>query len=82
MLNVDENQIAEIIRFHRKMGGLTQVELGKLAGVGKTVVFDIEKGKMSVRLNTLLRVMNVLNIKLDFQSQLMPLFREKSNEKS
>ena len=33
------------IKEHRKQGGLTQLELANLAGVGKTTVFDIEKIK-------------------------------------
>lgn len=79
---MDAHQIAEIMRFHRKKSGLTQAALAKLAGLGKTVIFDIEKGKLSVRLDTLLKVMKVLNIKIELQSPLMPLFRENSHEKS
>jgi y4mF family transcriptional regulator len=79
---MDTNQIAEIVRFHRKTSGLSQAELAKLAGLGKTVIFDIEKGKLSVRLDTLLKVLNVLNIKIEFQSPLMALFKERLNEKS
>lgn len=71
---MDINQIATIIRFHRKRSGLSQLELAKLSGLGKTVIFDIEKGKLSIRLDTLLKVMNVLNIKFEFRSQLMELF--------
>ncbi len=58
------NEIAEAVRVHRKKAGLTQKGLADLAGVGKTVVFDIENGKETVRLDTLLRVLNVLNIKI------------------
>jgi HTH-type transcriptional regulator / antitoxin HipB len=76
------NQIAAIIRFHRKKCGLSQTELGQLAGLGKTVIFDIEKGKLSVRLETLLKVIGVLNIKMEFQSPLMEMFKDKINEKS
>ncbi len=79
---MDANQIAEIVRFHRKKSGLSQAELAKLAGLGKTVIFDIESGKLSVRLDTLLKVLNVLNIKIELQSQLMALFKEHLNEKS
>ncbi|WP_050750522.1 helix-turn-helix domain-containing protein [Legionella pneumophila] len=39
-----------------------------LAGVGKTVIYDIEKGKESVRLNTLLKVLDVLNIQMKFET--------------
>ncbi|MBS4168452.1 type II toxin-antitoxin system Y4mF family antitoxin [Parachlamydia sp. AcF125] len=79
---MDATQIGTLIRFHRKKSGLSQSELGKLAGLGKTVIFDIEKGKQSIRLNTLLKVLKVLNIKLEFQSPLMALFKESLNEKS
>lgn len=68
--------IGKIIRFHRKKSGLSQKALAQLANLGKTVVFDIEKGKLSVRFDTLLRVLNVLNIKIDFQSQLMDLYEK------
>ena len=47
--------IATIIHECRKQSGLSQLELAKLAGIGKTVVFDIEKGKETVQLNTLLK---------------------------
>lgn len=58
--------IAGLIRYFRKQRKLSQLELAKLAGVGKTLVFDIEKGKESVQLNSLLRVMEALDIKLKF----------------
>ena len=79
---MDINQIAAIIHYHRKKSGLTQAELARLAGLGKTVVFDIEKGKISVRLDTLLKILEILNIKLEFQSPLMTFFKEDMNEKS
>ncbi|WP_080453832.1 helix-turn-helix domain-containing protein, partial [Legionella pneumophila] len=46
----------------------SQQELAHLAGVGKTVIYDIEKGKESVRLNTLLKVLDVLNIQIKFET--------------
>ncbi len=36
-------QIAEIIRLHRRAARLSRIELAELAGVGKTVIYDIEK---------------------------------------
>lgn len=79
---MDTKHIASLLRFHRKKSGLSQAELAKLAGLGKTVIFDLEKGKLSVRLDTLLKVLEVLNIKIEFQSQLMAIFKEHLNEKS
>jgi DNA-binding XRE family transcriptional regulator len=46
---------------------VTQTELARLAGVGKTAVFDIEKDKPGVRLSTLLRVLSVLNIEIELR---------------
>lgn len=68
MLKVGE--IGTLIKYHRKAANLTQLQLAELAGVGKTVVFDIEKGKETVRLNTLMKILNVLNIEMRFISPL------------
>lgn len=61
-------EIANLIHYYRKQSGLSQQELARLAGVGKTVIYDIEKGKESVRLNTLLKVLDVLNIQIKFET--------------
>ena len=70
-----------LIRNHRRKSGLSQAELAKLAGVGKTVVFDLEHGKESVQLDTLRKVLKVLNITMRFESPLLDLIGEQeSNE--
>jgi HTH-type transcriptional regulator/antitoxin HipB len=61
-------EIAAIVRHCRKQSGLSQHALAKLAGVGKTVVFNIEKGKETVQLNTLLSILDVLNIQVKFET--------------
>ena len=63
-----KHEIANLIHYYRKQSGLSQQELARLAGVGKTVIYDIEKGKESVRLNTLLKVSDVLNIQIKFET--------------
>ena len=68
--------IASIVRYHRKKSGLSQAALAKLAGVGKTVVYDIEKGKKSVQLDTLSKVLGVLNISITFESPLMARYEK------
>jgi len=65
---MSSNEVAKVVRYYRKQSGLSQHELAKLAGVGKTVVFDIEKGKESVRLNTLIKILDVLNIQIVFKT--------------
>lgn len=62
------NEIAQAVHYFRKKSGLTQQELAKLAGVGKTVIFEIEKNKQTVQLDTLLKVLRVLNIKLRLET--------------
>lgn len=66
--------LPQAIRFHRRRAGLTQAALARLAGVGKTVVFDIENGKATVRLQTLLRVLHAVNIQLEWTSPLAAAF--------
>ena len=70
--------LKETIKKHRRMSGLSQAELAKLAGVGKTVVFDLEHGKQSIRYDTLTKILSVLNITISFQSPVMEHLRADS----
>ena len=65
---MDPGQLAKTVRDHRKAARLSQLRLAELAGVGKTVVFDVEKGKETVKLSTLRKILKVLNIKAIFVS--------------
>ena len=69
--------LGEAIRDHRKAAGLTQLELAEIAAVGKSAVFDIEKGKPTVQLETLLRVLAALNMELHWRS---PMARDPHEE--
>ena len=60
-----------MVRFHRRRSGLSQHALADLAGIGKTSVFDIENGKPTVRLATLMAVLRVLNLGLVLDGPLM-----------
>ncbi|MCK5368680.1 MAG: helix-turn-helix transcriptional regulator [Cyclobacteriaceae bacterium] len=73
----EPKELAVIIRMHRKAAKLTQLQLAELAGVGKTVVFDIEKGKETVKLITLRKILKVLNIEMQLTS---PLLNNQINE--
>lgn len=75
-------ELTQIIRMHRKAAKLSRVHLAELAGVGKTVVFDIEMGKESVQLDTLRKILKVLNIKIILKSPLMDNLQNSENEKS
>lgn len=63
--------LAQLIQSHRKTAGLTQIQLATLAGVGKTVVWDLEHGKESVQWDTLQKILRVLNITIEWQSPLL-----------
>jgi HTH-type transcriptional regulator/antitoxin HipB len=74
-------ELKEVIRMHRKAAKLSRVKLAELAGVGKTVIYDIEKGKDSVQLDTLRKILKVLNIKIVLTSPLMENMQTTANEK-
>ena len=76
-----EIDISSIVRFHRKKSGLSQAELAKTAGVGKTVIFDIENGKRTVRLSTLQLVFDALNIRVSLSSPLMDAYERSKEER-
>ncbi|MFA6046510.1 MAG: helix-turn-helix domain-containing protein [Phycisphaerales bacterium] len=65
------NALADIIKEHRKKARLTQGRLAQLAGVGRTVVWDIENGKESVQWDTLQKIFRVLNITVEWRSPLL-----------
>ncbi|MBU1567084.1 MAG: type II toxin-antitoxin system Y4mF family antitoxin [Proteobacteria bacterium] len=78
-----QDLLSEIIRYHRKRSGLTQIQLAELADVGKNLVYELESGKKSVRLYNLIKILQVLNIDLDFSSPLRDNFiREYTDAKS
>jgi HTH-type transcriptional regulator / antitoxin HipB len=75
-------ELGRLIQYHRKQAKLSRLALADIAGVGKTALFDIENGKHTVRLITLLKVLTALNITLSLDSPLMALYRGEDNAKS
>ncbi len=75
-----KNGLCKIILFHRKQAKLSRKELAELAGVGKTVIYDLEKGKKTVRWLTILMVLDALNVKIQFQSPLMDEYEKGSTK--
>jgi transcriptional regulator with XRE-family HTH domain len=63
--------IAQLVLSHRKKAGLAQAQLATLAGVGKTVIWDVEHGKESVQWDTLQKIFRVLNITVEWHSPLL-----------
>ncbi|MDY6789816.1 MAG: helix-turn-helix domain-containing protein [Thermodesulfobacteriota bacterium] len=82
---IDHNnfkRVGRMILFHRKKADLSRIDLAMVAGVGKTVIYDIEHGKDTVRIKTLIKILNALNITMFFDSPIMNRFMETKDEKS
>lgn len=73
--------IGDIVKYHRKKAGLSQKALADIAGIGKTVVFDIEKGKETIQFKSIANILKALNINILFNSPLMDKYK-KDHEKS
>jgi transcriptional regulator with XRE-family HTH domain len=69
------SRVGRILRFHRRQAGLSRIALADIAGVGKTVVYDIEKGKITVRLNTLLKLLDALNVTVSLDGPMMECYK-------
>ena len=78
---MQSQDISDVIRAHRKAAKLSRIQLAEMAGVGKTVIYDIENGKESVKLDTLRKILKVLNIKILLTSPLMENANITGNEK-
>jgi HTH-type transcriptional regulator/antitoxin HipB len=55
------------LREERKKKGLNQTELGIPVGVDQTTVSKVEQGKPGTRLDTLFRLLSVLDLELILQ---------------
>lgn len=75
---IKQPELGKVIRFHRKKSGLSQADFARMIGVGKTVIYDLEKGKETIQLNTLNKVLIGLNISVQLNSQLMDEYRNAS----
>jgi transcriptional regulator with XRE-family HTH domain len=64
------DQLSALILHHRKKIKLSRASLALFAGVGKTAIYDIEHGKKTVQLDTLLKILKALNIAIEFRTNL------------
>jgi y4mF family transcriptional regulator len=77
---MESQNLGRIVRYHRDRAGLSRKHLAAIAGVGKTVIYDIEHGKETVQLRSLLRVLQALNISMQVESPLMEGYHTETNE--
>lgn len=64
--------LGAIIRDERKKLGLTQIELGKMTGLGQTTLSLVEKGKSTVQLQTILVLLAALKLNLQIGPREQP----------
>jgi len=57
-------QLGHAVRARRKSLSLTQKDLADYAGVGVAFLYDLEKGKASIRLDKVLDVLRILGLEL------------------
>lgn len=65
-VKTNELSLPEVVRQTRKIAGLTQAQLAEMAGVGKTLIFNLEKGHEKIGLDNLKKILRILNIKMSF----------------
>ncbi|MDP2274567.1 MAG: helix-turn-helix transcriptional regulator [Archangium sp.] len=57
------------VRQKRKLLGLTQAQLADLAQCGPDFLYDLERGKPSIRLDKLMPVLEVLGLRLKLEAR-------------
>jgi HTH-type transcriptional regulator/antitoxin HipB len=77
---MEDSDIWRVITLHRKHSGLSRLELADIAGVGKTVIYDIEHGKETVQFSSLKKVLDALNIKIRLESPALEFLMSRENE--
>ena len=65
MLVLDLRSIGNKLLFIRKKYGLTQAEVAESAGLSERTYADIERGNVNMRIETVLKICNVLHITPD-----------------
>jgi len=75
-------EIGQIVLFHRKKSGLSRAELSSLSGVGQSSIYDLEKGKTTISMEILFKILKVLNIKTALSSPLMKMYKEKIDKEN
>lgn len=71
--NMNENMsvISENIKKLRKENGLTQVEFAKRVGVGLRFIRELEQGKITVRMDKVMQVLDFLGCRLELKRRIL-----------
>ena len=69
---ITPDDLAQVVRDQRKRLGLSQQRLALLAGVTRQWVGMLERGKPSVEMASVLRVLSALGLRLDLRDRRLP----------
>jgi len=79
-IRLQTSRLGHVIQYHRHQAGLSRIDLAALAGIGKTALYDIEKGKQTMRWDTVMRLLEALNIHIWLDSPLMDQLDDNAHE--
>lgn len=68
--------LSKTIKWHRQRINLSQQQLADMASVSRASLQRLEKGHTGAEMLTLLKVMDVLNLKLELKGRLMFEYEE------
>lgn len=67
--NLEELELIENLIKLRKMNNLTQRQLASKTGIKQPIIANLERGKHSPRLNTLLKILKVYGYKIVLEKE-------------
>jgi transcriptional regulator with XRE-family HTH domain len=59
-----EEELKNLIIEHRKKSNLSQSDLAIFSGVSRTAIQRLEQGNLTIQMDTLLKILKILNIQL------------------
>ncbi|MBP9829100.1 MAG: helix-turn-helix transcriptional regulator [Proteobacteria bacterium] len=68
--------LSKMLIWHRKKSKINQQTLADLAGISRTAVQRLEKGTVPVQVDTLWKVLEILNVKMNYSSPIMTQYIE------
>jgi transcriptional regulator with XRE-family HTH domain len=59
---MDKEKFGQRLKTVRKEKGMTQIELAELASIGNKYISNIERGKVSISMDTFMKLVNALQV--------------------
>jgi y4mF family transcriptional regulator len=79
-VNIESSHISKIIRERRRELGVSQADLARLSGLSLHSLSDIETGKGNPTLQTLLKLLNVLGLRISIHPANPTTFTDANGE--